>query len=743
MAKAAPDAEAVKDEPVGYVSNLEYLSDEMSRLDSLIRIKVFKKRQPANPLDQFKGVVLSEEEIDGLLAASIDPLGIEDVISPDSPSKQALTQAFSHLHSQIEQRRTLSLKEKTYLPLWHLSQIFNLTRFEERCLLLCLAPEMNRKYEKLYAYLQDDITRKKPCVDLLLDLSTNDAEERLAARLAFDSHAPLLKYRLLHISDNSPDGPAPLLSRPVKLDDRIVNFLLGFKQMDERLEALARLASRREEAEPDGFLQETRSRTLSFISSYVNDAERHAQSLLLYLHGPYGSGTRSLAQAICRDLGLHLIIADVARMLSGPLAVGEALTLLGREAVLQPAALCLENMDCLLAEAEKHAAELKSLIEVTETFSRLTFLLGRRDWLPHQLLGEQAFISVEMPVPDDKQREQIWRSLFREPLADDVDMGALASKFRFTPGQIRDAFNAARVLAGWRAPSDQQVAMEDLDAACRRQSSLKIGILARKIKPRYAWQDIVLPPDQMAQIREISNQARFRHIVYGEWGFDRKLSLGKGLNALFSGPPGTGKTMAAEVIANELRLDLYKIDLSQVVSKYIGETEKNLHQIFHEAQSSGAILFFDEADALFGKRSEVKDAHDRYANIEIGYLLQKMEEYDGIAILATNLRQNMDEAFVRRMQFIIEFPFPDEEDRRRIWTVTFPTEAPLGSEVDFAVLAREIKLAGGNIKNIALAAAFDAASDGKVIRLPHIAKAARREFQKLGRTWNEIKRGGE
>ncbi|MGH7807138.1 MAG: ATP-binding protein, partial [Thermodesulfobacteriota bacterium] len=233
------------------------------------------------------------------------------------------------------------------------------------------------------------------------------------------------------------------------------------------------------------------------------------------------------------------------------------------------------------------------------------------------------------------------------------------------------------------------------------------------------------------------NQAKYRHIVYGNWGFSRKLSLGKGLNALFSGPSGTGKTMAAEIISNDLELDLYKIDLSQVVSKYIGETEKNLDKIFTEAQTSNAILFFDEADALFGKRSEVKDAHDRYANIEIGYLLQKMEEYEGITILATNLRQNMDEAFVRRMQVIVEFPFPDEEYRRDIWEVAFPHEAPLGKDIDFAVLAREVKLAGGNIKNIAVAAAFYAAEDGGLIRMPHLMKAVRQEYRKLGRIWNE------
>jgi SpoVK/Ycf46/Vps4 family AAA+-type ATPase len=225
--------------------------------------------------------------------------------------------------------------------------------------------------------------------------------------------------------------------------------------------------------------------------------------------------------------------------------------------------------------------------------------------------------------------------------------------------------------------------------------------------------------------------------VYDEWGFDQKLHMGKGLNMLFSGPPGTGKTMAAEVIARELELDLYKIDLSQVVSKYIGETEKNLDRIFTAAESTNAILFFDEADSLFGKRSQVHDAHDRYANIEIGYLLQKMEEYDGIAILATNLRNNMDEAFIRRLKFSVEFPFPDESYRFRIWRGHFPGGAPASDDIDFAFLARQFKLAGGNIKNIVLNASFMAAADDKCIHMKHLILAARREYQKMGKACTE------
>jgi SpoVK/Ycf46/Vps4 family AAA+-type ATPase len=267
---------------------------------------------------------------------------------------------------------------------------------------------------------------------------------------------------------------------------------------------------------------------------------------------------------------------------------------------------------------------------------------------------------------------------------------------------------------------------------------LKKKIAAQKLETKYTWKDIVLPAHRLIQLKELCNQVKYRNTVFGKQEHDKKSSIGKGLFALFSGASGTGKTMAAEIIANELRLDIYKIDLSQVVSKYIGETEKNLQEIFDAAEQGGAILFFDEADALFGKRSEVKDSHDRYANIEVNYLLQRMEEYEGIAILTTNKRQNMDEAFVRRMQIIVEFQFPDEHYRKRIWEVIFSRKELIGKnslsdDVDFGTLARDVKLTGGNIKNIALMAAYYAAEKNEIIQMKHIVKGVRREYQKIRR----------
>ena len=308
-------------------------------------------------------------------------------------------------------------------------------------------------------------------------------------------------------------------------------------------------------------------------------------------------------------------------------------------------------------------------------------------------------------------------------------------------GDRRRLLDAIAPLAG-ATPAEAsrlapQSAQPDPFDAARAQSGRGRGrvALARPVALRHAWDDIVLPPNPLTQLREICHRATLRHVVHGRWGFDRKLSTTAGVTALFSGPSGTGKTMAAEIVAAELGRDLYKVDLSHIVSKYIGETEKNLDRIFAAAESANAILFFDEADALFGKRSEVKDAHDRYANIEAGYLLQRMDEYEGVAILATNVRQRMDEAFISRFNIVIEFPLPDESERRRIWSMIFPREAPLAPGVDFGWLAREVRLSGGKIRNIAVSAAFQAASGDGVIGMGELIEAARREYERSGQSW--------
>ncbi|HEU0083721.1 MAG TPA: ATP-binding protein [Bradyrhizobium sp.] len=709
--------------------------DELRCLDLRLRRQILKQQphaEDSDPLSAFRGAVITEAEVSDLLASS--PARGEPAAG--RAGQQTLEQALRDLEDEIQARRGATLQAGMQLSLPRLAELFGLTQFEQQCLVICLAPELDRKYEKLYGYVQDDATRRKPGVDLVLNLLCATRPEKLLARAAFDPAAALLRFSLLLVTDAGNDGPQPLLSRALKLDDRIVNFLLGHGELDARLERFARMVVPRESAPGMIAADELYQRASGFVGAYF-PGPQSGRNVVLYLHGSAHRDKRLVVEAVCREFTLPLLVADVAAMKAGPLPFEQAAWLLAREAALHSAVLCLENADCLVAESEKHLLELNALIEAAKTFSRLTFMFGSRHWQPEGFTHECLFLSIAVSRPDLGTCKRLWEQSLAASgrLADDVDSAVLAGKFRFGLSQIQDALAAAENLARWRSPESWRITAADLSSACRAQSSPKLGALAQKIEPRQTWSEIVLPHDHLAQLKELCEQARHRHRVYGDWGFDRKLSLGKGLNALFSGPPGTGKTMAAEVIASELQLDLYRIDLSQVVSKYIGETEKNLHQIFLEAQTAHAILFFDEADALFGKRSEVKDAHDRYANIEVGYLLQKMEEYEGVAILATNLGGHIDEAFLRRMHFIVEFPFPDQEYRRQIWKVVFPHEAPLADEVDFDALAREIKLAGGNIKNIALAAAFYAAGNGQIIQMPHLWQAARREHQKLGRTW--------
>jgi SpoVK/Ycf46/Vps4 family AAA+-type ATPase len=377
---------------------------------------------------------------------------------------------------------------------------------------------------------------------------------------------------------------------------------------------------------------------------------------------------------------------------------------------------------------------------------------SRAAWQAKGVGRQRHLVWLTYDTPDYEHRRALWAHYLQgvynppappkskgkarpaEPAATEADIDLLAGQFVLTASQVREAVTAAQDLAVQRG---QPLTRQDLFQAARAHSSPGLASLAHKIEARYTWDDIVLPDDQLELLHEIIATVRGRPIVLETWGVGQKLASSAGVTILFAGPPGTGKTMAAEVIASELQLDLYKIDLSTVVNKYIGETEKNLGRIFDEASNSNAILFFDEADAIFGKRSEVKDAHDRYANIEVSYLLQRMESYDGVTVLATNLRANLDDAFSRRLQFAIDFPFPDEAYRLRIWQALFPPDVPRAPDLDLPLMARRFKLAGGNIRNIIISAAYLAAADGGVVGMPHLLHGARRELQKMGRLIKE------
>jgi hypothetical protein len=341
-------------------------------------------------------------------------------------------------------------------------------------------------------------------------------------------------------------------------------------------------------------------------------------------------------------------------------------------------------------------------------------------------LGDRTVLLVEAPPPTYAERQQAWTDLTGVEDTRDV-----AAKFRLSMGQIVEAAEVARLAATSRG--EPGPSHSDLDLGSRQASSSRLGELASRLPPGYRWEDLVVPERQLELLQSISAYLRHRDRVLSDWGYDRSVARTQGLKVLFAGESGTGKTMAAQVLAAELGLELFRVDLATVVSKYIGETEKNLDRIFNAADGSNAILFFDEADALFGKRSEISDSHDRYANIEVAYLLQKMEGYAGAVILATNYRRNIDDAFVRRLDFVIDFPFPEAEDRKRIWRLLLPEEAPLGDDLDIDFLATQFKLSGGSIRNCSLSAAFQAADDDGVIGMRHLVRAVALEYGKQGR----------
>lgn len=625
-------------------------------------------------------------------------------------------------------------------PLARLQQAFNLTAFDLDAIALVLAPELDRRYERLYACLQGNERCKQPSVALALNLLCPTTTGKLSQRDRFSPGASLIRHKLLYLTSDPSQSQPSLLAQNLLLDEQIAHFLLGERGLDSRLAPICQLL------EPAASCQNLRwdESTKKALRAVILQSQQRQQPLRLYFQGRDRNGKRAAAEALAAELHAPLLVADLAFILAG--IDGLELTLntfklILRQAWLDRALLYLDSLDSL--QGEERVIFYESLLSAIAQTEGIIILAGEQSWKPGTdcALGT---LTVPFSVPDFALRRLQWQECLAGvgiSLAE-TDLDALSDRFRLTSNQIADAVATACNSARWQAATGEQASISELlsshhasilFAAARAQGGHDLAVQARKIEPKYNWEDIVLPEDPRTQLREICNQAKYRYFVYQKWGFERKLSLGKGQNVLFSGPPGTGKTMAAEVIANELQLDLYKIDLSQVVSKYIGETEKNLNRIFNAAASSNAILFFDEADSLFGKRTEVKEARDRYANIEVGYLLQKMEEYEGIAILTTNARSNIDDAFVRRLRFIVEFTLPNEKQRRQIWEKIWPDSTPRSADIDLNLLARKLEITGANIRNIALAAAFLAAADGEVVSMNHLSRATQREYQKMGK----------
>jgi ATP-dependent 26S proteasome regulatory subunit len=719
-----------------YSHSCEHIFDELRLLYLRLRacIERDKTEQVQTDHNEYRGLILTEEEIAALLQS------FDEVAGDEVTQNEYLLPEIEALENGIAARLNESLEQGVRLSLHEIEKRFCLTPFDKGVLLACLAPELDLNYEKFYAYLQNDVTSKRPTVDLVFRLFCETMGERAQARARFTHQAPLFKHRLVSLNGEE-NASQSFLSRPLKLDERIVRYLLEIDVLDDTLAPFTQLIAPNAVLEKVLLPAEEKTVLVNLFASVMRLCEMRepdcARGLVFY--GAVGVGKKYTAEALCGSAGLDLLVANLNHLPANGDSVTVLLARLFREAQLRGAAIYLDSAEVLMVEHESSQQARRCLLQAMETFHGIVFLGSAKPWKTLTPKEAQYLVNVGFPSPDFDARKKLWCELIaRSPglcSLPEREITVIASKFQFTVGKIHQAIAETGHNALLRQQPNASATLEDLYRACRSQSSTNLSTLAQKVKPLYTWKDIVLSQDTLQHLKEICLHVKHRQRVFSDWNFDKRISLGKGTSALFSGPPGTGKTMAAEIIANELGLDLYKIDLSTVVSKYIGETEKNLSRIFQEAEQSNAILFFDEADALFGKRSEVKDSHDRYANIEINYLLQKMEEYEGIVIMASNFQKNIDEAFTRRLRFIIEIPFPDRHYRARIWRNIFPAEMPRTKDIEFDFLAAKFEISGGNIKNIALNAAFLAAENSGIVSMKHIIRATKREFQKMGRMY--------
>jgi len=628
----------------------------------------------------------------------------------------------------------ISWQWQTSPALEQLCETFGLSDFDRDLLLLCAGMELDRNWGNLCAGIHGDPQSNYPTFGLGLDIFPNKNWQALTA------NSPLRRWRLISVGAGN-----ALTTAPLRIEERVLHYLMGATAFEEQLRFIVRPFS----------VKATRFSPLNIADlppSHRQIAEEVAEILgnetregftLVQLCGSDVASKRSLAGVACELLGwnLHIMAADVIPIHANDIA--ELIQLWEREAILSNSALLL---DCDEIDSNDLARE-NAIARMIENYHQPLIVTSRDRRHPRQ----RPFVTFDVKQPTPAEQRLLWQNALGSDTELNGYVNKLVSHFNLSVPEIYAAcIKAGKAIADpppfqggpggdLENNQDNNELGDRLWDACRIQARSRMEDLAQRIDSGNTWDDLVLPEAQRNTLREIVSHVRQRGKVYETWGFGGKNERGLGISALFAGSSGTGKTMAADIIAQQLELDLYRIDLSSIISKYIGETEKNLRKVFDAAEAGGSILLFDEADALFGKRSEVKDSHDRHANIEVAYLLQRMEAYRGLAILTTNIKSALDSAFLRRIRFVVQFPFPDLNQRKEIWQRIFPPQTPTEG-LDYDKLAK-LNVAGGNIRNVALNAAFMAADAGEPVMMKHILVAARSECMKLERplTDSEIK----
>lgn len=470
------------------------------------------------------------------------------------------------------------------------------------------------------------------------------------------------------------------------------------------------------------------------IKNFISTSPKNDVTFI-YMQGDSGIGKRTIVKRVAQMDEQALIIINISKCyIDDKEKFSSILITCFREATLNGGYVAIVGLDILYEDSSKYKYNIDFIFDKVGSYAKVIFMLSDTDLKKAVELSGDRFLQVNLEDLDSQERLILWEKNFESLKGiTDVKASDMSNKFGFNPGQIVGTVSRARNL--YLSRVNKKLDEKEICECAYSQIVNTLSEKATRVKSKHTWDDLVLNPKEKEMLKSACAQVKYKHIVYDKWKMKDRILYGRGVSMLFAGPPGTGKTMAAGVIANDLGLEIYRVDLSQIVSKYIGETEKNLNSIFNEARSSNVILFFDETDALFGKRTEVKDSHDKNANVETSFLLQKMEEYEGITIMTTNFLQNIDSAFFRRISYVIHFEFPDKESRKKIWENMYPASVPRAKDIDFEYLARQFEIAGGNIKNIALTSLFLAAkSEEKILTMKHILTAVRYELKKQGKT---------
>ena len=705
-------------------SDQEYQKELLMFLDQLLYAAFLLKKDNDYENISMRGLVITEREL-------------EQAFSLLSKEEQLPEEAVEILGRQESLIRCMEKIEGDNLRFFRLCRDFELTKTECLALLLAAAPGFDRKYERIYGYLQDHADIPSPTRGLcasLAELAGGTDKEEISAFLTGNGN---LEY-LLETKQSEGKG----LSSIYRLKPQVQGYLQGSEKLTGHLEKCEKflwtdgippMEIRRDYLDKLGMLWE---QLRGEAGEARNTGFCPEDSCMLLIYGREGIGKHFLLRQLAVEKKFNILFLDIqALMYEKTEVIFDTLKELYVQSVLSKAAICLTEGE-LMQETEEEGRrprqdKRKLILEYVGGHVPYFFLLSREKEVQTADFGGRK-LCIELPYLSAGEKIRLWKSWGAQyPLDDTVSLEQNGNKYILTPKGIQDALETAKLLA--RMDNSSTISQEHIRRAVKQNQPNQLGTYATLINSGFAWDDLILGEEQKRQMRMVCDQVKYRDVVGEKWGFHKKTPYGRGLSVLFYGPPGTGKTMAAQVMANELGLDLYRIDISQMVSKYIGETQKNISRLFRKAKDINALLFFDEADSLFAKRSEAQDSNDRNANAETAHLLQKLEDYEGITVLATNYLNNIDDAFKRRIKFIIKIAFPEPEVRLQLWRSTLPSSAVCEEELDFEFFAENFELSGSNIKEILTNAAYLAASEHRGLKNSDLVEAVKLNFAKYGK----------